>query len=134
MRTSHVVVKKVPEQFVGDLAQTFLGEIRPCLSVQRPRVVLDFSEVSAVDRRGVRILLQCLEEALKRNGDVKLAALPPELAVALQQTGFDQICDAYDTSKDAVDSYFAESYYSGGWATNISTEWASAGIVHASGD
>ena len=35
-------------------------------------MVLDCSNVRQLDRAGIQVLLRCLEEAMKRNGDVKL--------------------------------------------------------------
>jgi anti-anti-sigma regulatory factor len=40
----------------------------------RAYIVLDCSKVGVMDRSAIYLLLCCLEEAMKRNGDVKLAA------------------------------------------------------------
>jgi anti-anti-sigma regulatory factor len=53
----------------------------------------------------IHLLLHCLEEAMKRNGDVKLAALPPEGAEFLRITGVTRLFDIYETTAEAVNSF-----------------------------
>jgi len=43
-----------------------------------PRMVLDSSKLCQVDNAAFYLLSSSLKEALKRNGDVKLAAIPKE--------------------------------------------------------
>jgi anti-anti-sigma regulatory factor len=75
------------------------------VKADRPRVVFDFSSVGELDSTGVKALLVCLEEVLKRNGDLKLAAIPPEPAVVLEVTGVDRLFEIFENSSDAVESF-----------------------------
>src|SRR5690349_4895665 len=68
-----VVVKQLPEKLSAEQGQIFLREVEQYMSVQRPRIVLDCSQVRQLDSAGIQLLLRCLEKAMKRNGDVKLA-------------------------------------------------------------
>src|SRR5437763_12636113 len=70
-----VVVMQVPENLDAGEVNAFMGELGPLLESNRPRIVLDCSQVRSIDSAGVEALLQCLEETLKRDGDLKLAAL-----------------------------------------------------------
>ena len=79
-----VVVMQVPEQLNGESVRDFMQELGPLLESHRPRIVLECSQVRCMDSAGVEMLLQCLEEALKRDGDLKLAALSPESEVILE--------------------------------------------------
>ena len=79
-----VIVLQVPEKLVLGSAHLFFREIQEFLQVERPRLVLDFSEVTQVDSAGIEMLLNCMEEAMKRNGDVKLAAIATGPAVVLE--------------------------------------------------
>ena len=45
----------------------------------------------------MHVLLCCLEEALKRNGDVKLAGLTPPAKAGLQMAGVDRVFEIYDS-------------------------------------
>jgi anti-sigma B factor antagonist len=100
-----VVVKRLPEILSLNQAQELLQEVTPLLEGDRPRLVFDFSEVRQVDSAGIEMLLWCMEEAMKRNGDVKLAALSPPVAVLLQLTRVDRLFEIFQNSSDAVESF-----------------------------
>src|SRR5579864_3512252 len=96
-----VVVMQVPERLSGEEARNFMQEVGPLLESNRPRIVLDCSQVRSMDSAGVEILLQCLEEALKRDGDLKLCALSPEAEVILELMRVARVFEAYPTSDEA---------------------------------
>ncbi len=129
MMKSSVVIKEVPGKFVAGDAWSFFEETKPALKRRRPTVVFDFSQVTAIDRSGILVLVKCLEEALKQNGDVKLASVPAELACTLQQTGLDQICDVYDTAQEASDSFYED-----GWAEEVYAHKFATNAVYSNGD
>jgi anti-anti-sigma factor len=80
-------------------------EVESCLQSDRPRVVLDCSKVTQLDSAGIHVLLRCLEAAMKRNGDVKLASVPPSAAAILKLTRVDRLFEAFDSTADAVNSF-----------------------------
>jgi len=79
-----VIVMELPEQLNHVEAKRFLDELQPLLEVDRPSVVLDCSQIKHMDSAGVEMLLHCLEQAMKRDGDLKLAAISPASAVILE--------------------------------------------------
>lgn len=85
--------------------QNFLREVEPLLKADRPRLVFDFSQVNQIDSSGVDMLLHCLEEVMKRDGDLKLAAVAPESAVILELTRVDRLFEVFDNVSDAVESF-----------------------------
>jgi anti-sigma B factor antagonist len=101
-----VVVKELPEKFSVEQGRAFLLEVGPSLKADRPRLVLDCSQVRQLDSAGIQVLLHCLEEAMKRNGDVKLASIPPAAAEILELTKVDSLFEAFDTTADAVNSFY----------------------------
>jgi anti-anti-sigma factor len=101
-----VVVKQLPEKLSVEQGRRFFLEVEPCLMGDRPRMVLDCSQLRHLDSAGIQVLLHCLEEAMKRNGDVKLAAIPPAAAEILALTGVDQLFEAFDNTFDAVNSFY----------------------------
>jgi len=105
MRERPVVVKQLPEKLSVEQGQIFLREVEPCLSVPRPRIVLDCSQVRQLDSGGIQLLLRCLEEAMKRNGDVKLAAISPRVAAVLELVKIDQLFEVFDSTTNAVNSF-----------------------------
>jgi anti-sigma B factor antagonist len=100
-----VVVKQLPETVSAQQSQAFYRELEPVLEADRPRLVFDFSNVRSFDSAGVELLLRCMEEAMKRNGDLKLAALSPQLAVILEMTRVDRLFEIFDNCNDAVESF-----------------------------
>ena len=100
-----VAVRQLPENLSVKQGRIFFREVQPCLNVDRPRLVLDCSNVRQLDSAGIHVLLRCLEEAMKRNGDVKLAAIHPATADILQLTRVDRLFETFATTTDAVNSY-----------------------------
>jgi anti-sigma B factor antagonist len=100
-----VAVKQLPEQLSAAHSRAFFRELESCLNSDRPHLVLDCSKLQQLDSAGIQVLLHCLEEALKRNGDVKLAALPARAAATLEITGIHRLFESFDTTTDAVTSF-----------------------------
>jgi anti-sigma B factor antagonist len=100
-----VVVKQLPETVSAQQAQAFYRELEAVLETDRPRLVFDFTGVRHFDSTGVELLLRCMEKAMKRNGDLKLAALSPQLAVILEMTRVDRLFEIFDNCNDAVESF-----------------------------
>ncbi len=101
-----VVVKQLPAQLKLGHVQEFLREVTPLITAHRPCLVFDFSQVTQIDSAGVDMLLHCMEQAMKRNGDLKLAAVPPASAVILELTRVDRLFEVFETSSEAVDSFY----------------------------
>lgn len=105
MTNRPVVVKRIPERLNLKQARAFCREIEPILNSDRPQIVFDCSHVKQIDAGGVEMLLQCLAQVMQRDGDVKLAALSPQMAVILEMTRTDRLFEIYDSSSDAVLSF-----------------------------
>jgi anti-sigma B factor antagonist len=100
-----VMVQEMPERLVWEEARQFLAELEVLLTSDRPRLVLDFSNVRHVDAAGVEMLLCCMEEVMKRGGDLKLASVPAATKRVLEMTGVDRLFEIFDNSSDAVESF-----------------------------
>lgn len=100
-----VVVKRMPEKMNLKQARSFFKEVQPFLNSDRPQVVFDMSQVRHIDAAGVDVLLTCMRDAIRRDGDVKLAALSQPAAVVLELTRTGRLFEIYDTSGEAVKSF-----------------------------
>src|SRR5579871_5593200 len=99
METSRpVVVKRMPEKLNLKQARKFFKEVQPLLNSDRPQLVFDMSQVIHLDAAGVDVLLQCMSCAMRRDGDLKLAALSPQAAVILELTRTGRLFEIYDSS------------------------------------
>ena len=105
LRIRAVAVKQLPETLNANRGRTFFKELESCLNIDRPCLVLDCSKVRVMDSSAAHFLLCCLEEAIKRNGDVKLAAIPAGAAAILELSGIDRLFEVYDTNAEAVSSF-----------------------------
>lgn len=100
-----VTVHQVPEQVTAAEARSFLHELERYVEMDRPRLVLDCSRLRRMDDAAIHLLLSCLEEAMKRKGDVKLAALRPGAEAMLSFSGAGRLFETFPSTADAVRSY-----------------------------
>jgi len=100
-----VVVKRMPERVNARSAREFWRDVQPFLTVDRPQLVFDLSPVVQLDAAGVEMLLRCMSEAHKRDGDLKLASPSEQAAVVLELTRTERLFEIFETSLDAVRSF-----------------------------
>lgn len=100
-----VTVLAVPDKVAASEEKNFLRMLFQNLETDRPRFVLDCSALRQIENAVLRLLLSSLEEAMKRNGDVRLAAVHPTAQAALAAAGVDRLFEIFPTAADAVHSY-----------------------------
>lgn len=100
-----VTVHEVPALVTVSQEHDFLNHLQQYVETERPRLVLDCSKVRRMDKLTMHLLLSCLEEAMKRNGDVRLASLSSEAEAALQLAGLHRLFETYASAAAAVHSY-----------------------------
>ena len=106
METSRpVVVKRMPEKVNQREARKFLQGVQPFLAADRPQLVFDLSQVRQIDAAGVEMLLHCVAEVMKRDGDLKLASLSRQAAMVLELTRTDRLFEIYENSTEAARSF-----------------------------
>ena len=105
-RPCTVTVTQLPEKLGIKQGRLFFRELESHMNIDRPCIVLDCSKVREMDRFAIHMLLCCLEEAMKRDGDVKLAAVPPSAQETLELTRVDRLFEIYESETDAVNSFF----------------------------
>jgi anti-anti-sigma regulatory factor len=123
-----VIVKEMPQRYDKASLHKFVQDLsRQMADVVRPAVVLDCSGAGKVDRQTLQLFLKCLEEAMKRNGDVRLAGLHRDAYSVLTFAGIERLFQSFSTINEAIDSYrrpqfdrriFAPDSESGDTATN----------------
>ncbi|MFL6307594.1 MAG: STAS domain-containing protein [Candidatus Sulfotelmatobacter sp.] len=104
-RRRPVTVMHLPEQSGTKERRVFLREVERRLNMERPYLVLDCSNVVEMEGSTVHLLLCCLEEAMKRNGDVKLAGVPLMTEGVPGLTGSSRLFEIFDTTADAINSF-----------------------------
>jgi anti-sigma B factor antagonist len=104
-RKRAVSIHQLPEQVTAITERSFLRDLQQYAEAVRPRFVLDCSMVWNMDDAMINLLLSCLEEVMKCNGDVRLASLQPEAKLILQNAGVNRLFETYVTTQDAVQSF-----------------------------
>ena len=104
-----VIVIEMPEQLDSVGARAFLEELNPLLDFPRPRLVFECSQIRNLDSAGIAMMLHCLEEAIGREGDLKLAALSPEAELVLELLEKAGVFQEFASSDEAVRSFGAVS-------------------------
>jgi anti-anti-sigma factor len=102
---SSVTVKTLAERLDRSEVSAFRREMQEVLLMDQPRVVLDFCSVTQLDSAGIEFLLLSLSEIVRRDGELKLAALSPQAATILQMTRVGRFFDVYPTVAEAVRSF-----------------------------
>jgi anti-sigma B factor antagonist len=105
IRIRAVTVHEVPEHVTPAAERRFLIDLQNYVETERPRLVLDCSTVREMNHATIHLLLSCLEEAMKRNGDAKLAGVSPEARAALDSIGVSRLFEIYANPADAVQSF-----------------------------
>lgn len=105
LRHRNITVRQLPATLDAKGRQAFASLLVECINVDRPLLVFDCSRLADLDASAIHFLLCCLEETMKRNGDIRLASLAPHAKARFEMAGADRIFETYDTIADAVDSY-----------------------------
>lgn len=106
METSRpVVVKRMPSRLNLREARSFFRDVQAFLKADRPQLVFDMSQIEQLDSAGIEMLLECMAECMKRDGDLKLAGLSAQAATVLELTRTDRLFEIYETSTDAARSF-----------------------------
>jgi anti-anti-sigma regulatory factor len=100
-----LIVKPVPEAVERKSQRAFVQALAMEMSEYRPRVVLDCSGRDAMDRSTILLMLCCLEEALKRNGDVRLAGISPAARAMLEDCKADRVFQMFSSKTEAIESF-----------------------------
>jgi anti-sigma B factor antagonist len=80
--------------------------LRSIFEAKRFRLVLDLNEMSYMSSAGLKVLLAALKEARRWNrGDLRLAALQPQVKDTLNLVGLLQLFKVYPDTVEAVGSF-----------------------------
>jgi len=104
---SPVVVKTLTARLDRNQVAAFRRGMQEVLRMDQPRVVFDFCSVTHLDSAGIDFLLNCLSAIVRRDGELKLAAVSPQAATVLEITRVGRFFEIFPTVEDAVRSFDA---------------------------
>jgi anti-sigma B factor antagonist len=105
LRAREVSIKQLPEKLDRKRSRLLLREMVGAMNGRRPYIVLDCSQLQEMDGYAMHMLLCCLEEAIKRNGDVRLAAVTPPAMLSLELANIDRLFRIFTTVEEAEESF-----------------------------
>lgn len=80
-------------------------QVKHLLGAGDKALVIDLSQVTFMDSSGLGSLVACLRSANQSSGDVKLAALTPEICNIVELTRLHRLFQIFDSVDEAVKSY-----------------------------
>jgi anti-sigma B factor antagonist len=83
-------------------AREFKKIISQLLEMQQKRIVLSMAQVSFIDSSGMGALVGILRQMTHEGGDMRIAALLPEVHTIFELTRLHRIFDIYDTVSAAI--------------------------------
>lgn len=97
------MVIELPASLTTAYVRRFLRGIQVLLRTDRPRIVFDLSRVQEIDRAGTEMLLHCVEQIIRQDGELGLACVPPEIMVVLELTCIDRLFEIFASNSEAVE-------------------------------
>jgi anti-sigma B factor antagonist len=92
---------KLPERVTGREIRLFAAKLNSELIHDRPRIIVDFSQVKQIGCYALDTILACMVEVTNRDGVIKLAGVSPEAATVLELTRMDRIFEMFPTVAEA---------------------------------
>jgi anti-anti-sigma factor len=105
-------VRQLPGKLDRQVERAFLEELRMAFDMERPAIVIDCGLWHEMNSSAIHLLLCCLEEAMRRNGDVRLAAVSDEALENLRAMDVDRLFRIFDTTEKAIESFRRRAVYS----------------------
>jgi anti-anti-sigma factor len=75
------------------------------ISEGKRRIVLDTTDLVYISSAGLRILIAAKKRLMREEGDIRLAAMKPQVRSIFTIAGFDRIFSIYDDTESAIGSF-----------------------------
>ena len=108
----------IPERNVGDVSVVALSgrldtyssseveqKFNSLIDTGRTRLVVNFKDLAYISSSGLRVLLAALKKVRKQQGDVKLAAMQPNIKEVFDMAGFTQLFSLFETEEAAIAAF-----------------------------
>jgi anti-sigma B factor antagonist len=100
-----VTVLEVEGRLDATTAPSFKNHVKDLSQKGRIRFVADLSAVNFLDSSGLGVLVSALRQVGQQGGDVKIAALRPEMKSLFALTRLNKVFEIHETAQSAIDSY-----------------------------
>ena len=103
-----VTIYRIEGRIDNDGAVQLDATLREGLNAGKHRMVVEMSQVPYINSAALRALADITTQSREHGGDLKLAALSPQVRRVLQIVGFDQFAAVYETVAEAVAGFSAK--------------------------
>jgi anti-sigma B factor antagonist len=100
-----VTVVSIDGSMDGTTARELVTSLREQVSGGSPRLVGNLAGVDYTSSAGLRALLETVKESRQHGGDLRLAAVRPDVLRVLELSGFTSILQVFDDVDAAVASF-----------------------------
>ena len=100
-----LIVMRVPEKMNSRAARAFYRGISAVLSSDRPQIVFDMSKMTHIDSVGISVFVQCMRQAMRHDGDIRLSRVLPQIAAIFELTRIGMLFEMYESSTAAAKSF-----------------------------
>ncbi len=100
-----VAVVKVGAESLDPGSSSLLKETAEAAMTERPRLVIDLSEVEFINSTGFSALLWCLRRAQELGGDVKLCGVKGDVRTLFQLIRMHRVFEIYESREAAVEAF-----------------------------
>lgn len=100
-----VTVLELEGRLDATTAPAFKNHVSGLSQQGRVRFVADLSAVNFLDSSGLGVLVSILRQVGQQGGDVKIAALRPEMKSLFALTRLNKVFEIHETAQSAIDSY-----------------------------
>jgi anti-anti-sigma regulatory factor len=103
MPPSPVTVMRLPDLSDPSAQRSFLREVREFMdSSRQPRLIVDLSTVGQIGPESVDLLLECVDQAERRDGEVLVAGASRETEVILELTQAASVLNMFPSVLEAA--------------------------------
>jgi anti-anti-sigma factor len=106
-KRERVTVVSIDGSMDGTTARSLVASLREQVTAGSPRLVGNLAGVDYTSSAGLRALLETVKESRQHGGDLRLAAVRPEVLRVLELSGFTSILQVFDDVEAAVASFVA---------------------------
>lgn len=86
-------------------AKEIKSKINELVKDNRVNLVMDLAEIDFIDSTGLGCMVACLRTAAKKDGDIKIAGLQPQVRAIFELTRLHRIFQIFDDANAALRSF-----------------------------
>ncbi|MGI6369203.1 MAG: STAS domain-containing protein [Ignavibacteria bacterium] len=80
----------------------FQNEINDILSLNHKKMIIDFAEISYINSKGIKALIEILKTISSMRGELYFVALSPHIYEIFKVLGLDKVFQVFDNYKDII--------------------------------